>query len=39
MFSTAKLLAALFDSDIILSDGTFKTRPLLFQQVYVFMGK
>jgi hypothetical protein len=39
MFSTPKLLCALFDSDIILSDGTFKTRPLLFQQVYVLMGR
>jgi hypothetical protein len=39
MFSTSKLLAALFNSDVILCDGTFKTRPLLFQQVYVFMGK
>lgn len=39
MFSTPKLLSALFSSDIILCDGTFKTRPLLFQQVYVLMGK
>ncbi|CAF3418260.1 unnamed protein product [Rotaria socialis] len=39
MFSTPKLLSALFNSDIILCDGTFKTRPLLFQQVYVVMGK
>ncbi|CAF1334403.1 unnamed protein product [Rotaria magnacalcarata] len=39
MFSTPKLLSALFNSDVILCDGTFKTRPLLFQQVYVLMGK
>ncbi|CAF4471508.1 unnamed protein product, partial [Rotaria sp. Silwood2] len=39
IFSTPKLLSALFDSDIILCDGTFKTRPLLFQQVYVLMGR
>ncbi|CAF0810125.1 unnamed protein product [Didymodactylos carnosus] len=39
MFSTPKLLSALFNSDIILCDGTFKTRPLLFQQVYVLMGR
>ncbi len=39
MFSTPKLLSALFNSDVILCDGTFKTRPLLFQQVYVLMGR
>ncbi|CAF1441249.1 unnamed protein product [Rotaria sordida] len=39
IFSTPKLLSALFNSDIILCDGTFKTRPLLFQQVYVLMGR
>ncbi|CAF3438922.1 unnamed protein product [Rotaria socialis] len=39
MFSTPKLLSALFNCDSILCDGTFKTRPLLFQQVYVVMGK
>jgi hypothetical protein len=39
MFSTPKLLSALFNSDIILCDGTFKSRPLLFQQIYVFMGR
>jgi hypothetical protein len=39
IFSTPKLLSALFNSDILLCDGTFKTRPLLFQQVYVLMGR
>jgi hypothetical protein len=39
MFSTSKLLSALFNSDVILCDGTFKCRPLLFQQVYVLMGR
>jgi hypothetical protein len=39
IFSTPKLLSALFNSTIVLCDGTFKTRPLLFQQVYVLMGR
>ena len=39
IFSNPKLLSALFDSNVILCAGTFKTRPLLFQQVYVFKGR
>ncbi|CAF0848187.1 unnamed protein product [Didymodactylos carnosus] len=39
IFSTKALIEILCDCDTILIDGTFKTRPILFAQVYVIMGK
>lgn len=39
IFSTKVLIQMLCSCEIILIDGTFKTRPILFSQVYVIMGK
>ncbi|CAF1634571.1 unnamed protein product, partial [Didymodactylos carnosus] len=38
IFSTATLLNVLFTSELINSDGTFKIRPILFDQVFVILG-
>jgi hypothetical protein len=39
IFSTKVLIEMLCASEVILIDGTFKTRPMMFSQVYVVMGK
>ena len=39
IFSTKVLIEMLCASEVILIDGTFKTRPMMFAQVYVVMGK
>ena len=39
IFSTKRLIKMLCSCEIILIDGTFKTRPTLFSQVYVIMGQ
>ncbi len=39
IFSTKLLLKTLCSCEVILIDGTFKTRPVLFSQVYVIMGQ
>lgn len=39
VFTTQTLLRMLCDCEIILVDGTFKTCPNLFSQVYVIMGQ
>lgn len=39
IFSTKALIEMLCSCEVILVDGTFKTRPIMFSQVYVVMGK
>ena len=39
IFSTKVSIEMLCASEVILIDGTFKTRPMMFSQVYVVMGK
>lgn len=39
IFSTKILIKMLCSCEVILIDGTFKTRPVLFSQVYVIMGQ
>jgi hypothetical protein len=39
IFSTEVLIKMLCSCEVILIDGTFKTRPIMFSQVYVIMGQ
>ena len=39
IFSTKALIEMLCGCEVIMVDGTFKTRPMMFSQVYVNMGK
>ena len=39
IFSTKVLIEMLCATEVILIDGTFKTRPMMFAQVYVVIGK
>ncbi|CAM2726672.1 unnamed protein product [Rotaria socialis] len=39
IFSTKVFIEMLCECEVILIDGTFKTRPIMFAQVYVIMGK
>ncbi|CAF1330380.1 unnamed protein product [Rotaria magnacalcarata] len=39
IFSTKVFIEMLCECEAILTDGTFKTRPIMFAQVYVIMGK
>ena len=38
IFSTEVLIKTLCSCEVILVDGTFETRPMMFSQVYVIMG-
>lgn len=39
IFTTKTLMEILCQSEQMMVDGTFKTRPIMFSQVYVIMGK